>query len=651
MLGVPESGYEFKNWTTNATSDFVSSDNPYILEVNSNMNFTANFEPEHYVLTVRANNNEYGTVTAESGTFGPAESVKVGIAMTATITAIAKDGYKFVNWTKDSEIVSTDAIYTVPSVDYSKDLIDTEYIANFEPIENATPGIYYRIGYDVTVPAAAGAARAATDQTYVISPSTGTNNGDTKISSWEYTKNAEYQANLTLTARCSEGLVNSIVSNNSNGYFDLYVQNTADNYTTTFTLSVTDENYRITGYSMVYKVSVGNRIVIRNEQGYEERPTSTSTVNTMNVEDLYTNATTFTLATTNSRTGMGIYVSSFTVTIKKVGGEGTPETPETTTNRYYVQSKPVSETNNAMVMEMETKENYASSIFYYAGDKLLSYDKGLYVKEYDNTRGLQAVGEEPGTVKIKTVGQTSTIAAPSYMHASVNGTTYFVDHCGSDNGDPEHNFVLEEMTALPVTIGDALHATLYAPVALKIPVDVKAYVLKEKDITAGSYVTMSRLSSIIPANTGVILKSERADRFDFVITESTYEAEMDADGNVLEGTVAKSIVNEDAYILANRNGNIGLYPLNTNSYITGEATSTFTNNSHKAYLPVKGNFAQWLKQSNGFRFVFDDDIVTDLHEVETDEDIETIYDLQGRKLSEITQPGMYIINGKKVWVK
>ena len=35
-------------------------------------------------------------------------------------------------------------------------------------------------------------------------------------------------------------------------------------------------------------------------------------------------------------------------------------------------------------------------------------------------------------------------------------------------------------------------------------------------------------------------------------------------------------------------------------------------------------------------------------EVET---IETIYDLQGRRLDEITHPGVYIVNGRKVVVK
>ena len=96
-----------------------------------------------------------------------------------------------------------------------------------------------------------------------------------------------------------------------------------------------------------------------------------------------------------------------------------------------------------------------------------------------------------------------------------------------------------------------------------------------------------------------------------------------------------------------------MYAVAKNSYLdnnTNETTVRFTNNSHKAYLPVKGNFAELLQLGNGFRFVFDDGETTDIEEAETEVE-DTIYDLHGRKLSEITEPGFYIVNGKKIFVK
>ena len=42
---------------------------------------------------------------------------------------------------------------------------------------------------------------------------------------------------------------------------------------------------------------------------------------------------------------------------------------------------------------------------------------------------------------------------------------------------------------------------------------------------------------------------------------------------------------------------------------------------------------------------------TDLDEVEGEDGmVKTIYDLQGRKLVKVTSPGIYIVNGKKVYI-
>ena len=79
--------------------------------------------------------------------------------------------------------------------------------------------------------------------------------------------------------------------------------------------------------------------------------------------------------------------------------------------------------------------------------------------------------------------------------------------------------------------------------------------------------------------------------------------------------------------------------------------SRFQNNSHKAYLPVRNDwFGEQLNKGTGFRFVYDDEETTGIDEFETELE-DTIYDLQGRKLSEITEPGIYIVGGKKVWIK
>ena len=79
-------------------------------------------------ITVESNNTEWGTVSG-GGTD------KDGI----TITATAKVGYKFINWTLDGEVVSTTSTF----VDMTAG--DKHYVAIFEPLLQLEVGKWYRI--------------------------------------------------------------------------------------------------------------------------------------------------------------------------------------------------------------------------------------------------------------------------------------------------------------------------------------------------------------------------------------------------------------------------------------------------------------------------------------------------------------------------
>ncbi|MDO5461624.1 MAG: hypothetical protein Q4F44_08275, partial [Bacteroidales bacterium] len=70
--------------------------------------------------------------------------------------------------------------------------------------------------------------------------------------------------------------------------------------------------------------------------------------------------------------------------------------------------------------------------------------------------------------------------------------------------------------------------------------------------------------------------------------------------------------------------------------------------ANKIYMKVPETLA-----ANSFTMRFaKGDGTTDIDNVkEENGNVKTIYDLQGRKLSEITEPGIYVVDGKKVFVK
>ena len=114
LTATPNTGYAFVNWTKNGT--VVSSNASYSFTVNDNGNYVAHFAVARYTLTVVAEPTEGGTVSG-GGTYNYGQVV--------TLRAVAREGYEFVNWTKDGSVISTNAISPVVVRE------DAEYVANF----------------------------------------------------------------------------------------------------------------------------------------------------------------------------------------------------------------------------------------------------------------------------------------------------------------------------------------------------------------------------------------------------------------------------------------------------------------------------------------------------------------------------------------
>ena len=298
----------------------------------------------------------------------------------------------------------------------------------------------------------------------------------------------------------------------------------------------------------------------------------------------------------------------------------------------YVQGVGSSVVKDNMNTLLMTADKEASSIFYYGDGKLLSYTAGKFVNEKGNTaRGLMAIGSEGGAASFQEGSQLGTIVVkvPNYMHANTSGSVNFVDHCGSA-GCVQHNFIIEEVKSLPVTITAAKYATFYAPVAVTVPAGVTAHTVTIN----GDYATLSEALEVIPANTGVVLQGE-ANTYNFAITTTDATAT-----SALVGTTAATYIAADAYVLSNVANGVGFY----GAILNQQNNTAFLNNSHKAYLPMTDGMNA---ASYSFRFPG----TTGVENVVVENEVKVIYDLTGRRVSEITEAGVYIVNGKKVLVK
>ena len=304
------------------------------------------------------------------------------------------------------------------------------------------------------------------------------------------------------------------------------------------------------------------------------------------------------------------------------------------------------ESEHAAKLYMKEDGSQANTIWYVgANNALLSYTKGQYLGDMSSDWSFEAVGSNGNATTFVQGATIGKIQIKPSSGRSLYGDKVRVDAAGEGNNSGNYEWTIEEVTTLPVTIKSVGFATFYAPVAVEIPENVKAYYLESKEKVTSTYISLTEIEGgVIPANTGVILEGVKgvAGTYDFVITDTD-----EVISSLLTGTVAAEYITAEAYVLSAPNGevaNLGLYTAAFNQ----SNNTAFLNNSHKAYLP-KSVLSTEAQNSNGFRFDFDG--TTAIENVEVEEaEVKAIYDLQGRKVENPTK-GIYIINGNKVLVK
>ena len=120
LVAIPvKTGYEFVNWTEDG--EVVSEDVEYSFVATSDRELIANFVLLDYYVSAVANAAEAGEILG-SGNYNHGEDV--------TLTAVANEGYKFVNWTEDGEVISSVEEYSFVIIK------DRNLVANFEKLED-----------------------------------------------------------------------------------------------------------------------------------------------------------------------------------------------------------------------------------------------------------------------------------------------------------------------------------------------------------------------------------------------------------------------------------------------------------------------------------------------------------------------------------
>ena len=289
--------------------------------------------------------------------------------------------------------------------------------------------------------------------------------------------------------------------------------------------------------------------------------------------------------------------------------------------------------------------------------KMKNLHTGLYVKSFAGAHMGTAEEAQPvkftsyadDKVKIAVVGSTP-------MHAQENYGV--VVQWWSDSDPYASLWSIDEVTNLDeivynTSISKVGYSTLYLNYDVTIPEGCEAYYAEE--IKDGSYVNLVQLDGVLPARTAAIIKS--TEELTASKPLSFYYAGNDADAvenNMLDGVLYESAVevgNNHIHMLKNQNNVLAMYwayaEYNENCELSNPGTDDggyVKSSANKAFLVVPASSGS----ASAYAFYFGG--TTSIDEIKNMVSANGIYDLQGRKVEEITAPGYYVIDGKVVFV-
>ncbi|MBO5864715.1 MAG: discoidin domain-containing protein, partial [Bacteroidaceae bacterium] len=205
------------------------------------------------------------------------------------------------------------------------------------------------------------------------------------------------------------------------------------------------------------------------------------------------------------------------------------------------------------------------------------------------------------------------------------------------------------------------YSTLYLAYNAIIPEGITASIVEKVD--ANDQLVMTPVEgNILPANTAVVLSRETDGVAEFKYTDET--PTFDPAGNMLRGASCNELVEcgsqYNVYMLGKKSGRVAFYWTYENRNENGEKVTIDglgTNHNQGGYVLCNANKAYLLEPENNNQAAAAmyslpiGGVTTGAEDVKGENgEVKTIYDLQGRKLVKVKVPGLYIVNGKKVYI-
>ncbi len=202
---------------------------------------------------------------------------------------------------------------------------------------------------------------------------------------------------------------------------------------------------------------------------------------------------------------------------------------------------------------------------------------------------------------------------------------------GGNNTIDYYDILIAIRTTVSKSISSAGWATYFSDKALDFSSSItnltKAYIITGH---SGATLTLSPITTTIPANTGILLEGEGE-----VLIPVTGSSSTDVSANILKGVTTATLKDaESIYVLMNEAAGVGFYKNNNN----------FTVGANTAYIDAKD-----LAGARAF-YLFEDD-ATAIEAIKA-QNVENgqFFNLAGQRVAQPTK-GLYIVNGKKVIIK